>query len=397
MRFLHTSDWHIGKPLRHHKREGEHAAALAEVLDIAKQESIDCLLVAGDIFESVAPQPESERIFFDFLRELVGERISAVIVGGNHDHPRRLAAYSRVLDLVDVHLRGESVRAEEGGVIEVLSRDKSTRAIIATLPWVPERKAREWATLAGGGSEHFTEYAQEVGGRMADLAARFTGDTVNLMVAHVFLSGAVVAPDSGERPLHVGEIYAVSPQQIPSEVQYAALGHVHNPRQPKAFELANAYYSGSLLQCDFGEAGQQKCVNIVDVSPGRKADVRPVPLTSIRQLRNLGSHKEGLTLDELKAEADGVGDAYLKVFLKADRPVPGLAQQVREILPNAVDIHVSTAEHPDDEPEVDVQRETPGELFTAYYRGLHATEPPEDLMRLFRDLYEEVAPAAPSA
>jgi hypothetical protein len=89
-----------------------------------------------------------------------------------------------------------------------------------------------------------------------------------------------------------------------------------------------------------------------------------------------------------------VGDAYLKVFLRADAPVPGLALQVREILPNAVDIVVHQADREDAGEEVDVHRETPGELFMAYYRGLHASEPPPELMRLFNELYEEVTPAA---
>jgi exonuclease SbcD len=396
MRFLHTSDWHVGKPLRNVKRDDEYVAALSEVLDIAKREQIDCLLIAGDIFDSVAPPPEAERIVFDFFRELIGARIPAVIIGGNHDHPRRLAAFSRVLDLVNVHLRGEPVVAEEGGVIEVSSRDGKETAVIAALPWVSERKVREFETLWQA-DERFSQYAQGVGAMMSHLAKGFRKDTVNLMLAHVYLSGATVGPESGERQLHVGDLYAVTPQLLPSEAQYIALGHVHNPKQPKAFELANAYYSGSLLQCDFGEAGQEKCVSIVDVSPGRKADPRSVLLTSIRQLRNLGSHKEGLTLEQLKAEADTVGDAYLKVFLKADRPVPGLAQQVREILPNAVDIHVQTAEQEDAEREVDVSRETPAELFGVYYRGLHSSEPSPELMRLFNDLYEEVAPAAHQA
>jgi exonuclease SbcD len=393
MRFLHTSDWHVGKQLRFVKRDDEYAAALEEVLDIAKQERIDCLLVAGDIFDSVAPPPEAERIVFEFFRELIGANIPAVIIGGNHDHPRRLAAFSRVLDLVHVHLRGEPVVAEEGGVIEVSSRDGRETAVIAALPWVSERKVREFETLWQTG-ERFSQYAQGVGAMMSHLSKGFRKDTANLMLAHVYLSGASVGPDSGERQLHVGDLYAVTPQLLPSEAQYIALGHVHNPKQPKAFELANAYYSGSLLQCDFGEAGQQKRVNIVDVSPGRKVDPRPIPLTSIRQLRNIGSHKEGFTLDQLRAQADGVGDAYLKIFLKADRPVPGLARQVREILPNAVDIHVQAPDQEGSELDLGVSRETPAEMFTAYYLGIHASEPPADLMRLFNDLYEEVAPAA---
>jgi DNA repair exonuclease SbcCD nuclease subunit len=147
--------------------------------------------------------------------------------------------------------------------------------------------------------------------------------------------------------------------------------------KPQAFELANAHYSGSLLQCDFGESGQQKRVNIVDVRPGGKAKVEAVPLTSIRQLRNLGSHKEGLTLDQIRDAAADVGDAYVKVFVKADRPVPGLAQEVRDLLPNAVDIVVEEAPREGEEPEAGIGHQTPVELFAAYYGDLHSgAEPP---------------------
>jgi len=393
MRFLHTSDWHVGKPLRNIKRDDEYAAALAEVLDIARRERVDCVLVAGDIFDSVAPPPEAERIVFDFFRELIGARIPAVIIAGNHDHPRRMNAFSRVLDLVDVHVRGEPVVASEGGIIEVGSRDGAQTAVIAALPWVSERKVREFENLFAGG-QRFEEYAQGVTDMLSHLAKSFRPDAVNILLAHVFLSGAVVAPESGERPLHIGNLYAVNPQMLPADAQYAALGHVHNPQQPRAFALANAHYSGSLLQCDFGEAGQPKQVNIVDVAPGSKAKVDHIPLTAIRQLRNLGAAGAALTLDQIKAEAPSIPPTdYLKVFLKADRPVPGLAHEVRNVLPNAVDIVVDQTGRQDAAPPVDIARRTPVELFTAYYRDLHGAEPPQDLMSLFNRLYEEVTGA----
>lgn len=386
MRFLHTSDWHLGKPLRNHRRDQEYEAALFEVLDIAKHTQIDCLLLAGDIFDSVAPPPEAERIFFEFLRELVGARIQAVIIAGNHDHPRRLEAYSRILDLVNVQVRGQSTPPTEGGVVEVTARDGHTTAMIATLPWVPERKAREWASLTEGG-QHYQDYAEEVARRINDLSQGYRADTVNLLLAHVYLSGSKVAPESGERPLSIGDVYAITSQRIPTSVQYAALGHVHMPQE---FPLANAYYCGSLVQVDFGEAGQKKRVNIVDVSPGAKAKVDFVPLTSIKQLRNVGSHKEGLTLEQIKAQVDDLGEDYLKVFLKADAPAPGLAEQVRELLPNAVDIVVQRPEREGDQRQ-QTARQTPAEMFTDYYRQTHSAEPPEELMALFNELYEETA------
>ena len=161
MRFLHTSDWHVGKPLRNHKRDDEYGAALDEVLDIAKREAIDCLLVAGDIFESAVPQPDAERIVFGFFAELAGAGIPAVVIAGNHDHPRRWSAYAPVFQHLGIRVLGEPAPADEGGVIRVPSRDGSETAVIAALPWVSERKVRDFESLMSEG-KHFEAYAQGV-------------------------------------------------------------------------------------------------------------------------------------------------------------------------------------------------------------------------------------------
>jgi exonuclease SbcD len=390
MRFLHTSDWHIGKPLRNQKRDDEYEAALAEVLDIARREKVDCVLVAGDVFDSIAPPPEAERMVFEFFRELIGSGITATVIAGNHDHPRRMNAFSRILELVDVHVRGEPVMADEGGVLEIRSRDRAETAVIAALPWVGERKVREFESLASG--EHFGEYAEGVAEMMKHLCSGFRKDTVNILLSHVLIEDSKVGgPDSGERPIHMSQAYVVKTPMLPSSPQYVALGHIHMPQE---FPLANAYYSGSLLQCDFGEAGQKKRVNIVDAKPGAKAKVEHVALSSIKQLRNVGSHEEGVTLSEIKALAADAGDDYLKVFLKLDAPVPGLAEQVHELLPNALDIVVQRTQDDDTVANVDLSSESPTDLFETYYKGAHGSDPPKELMTLFSTLYEE-ATAAP--
>src|SRR5690242_12844910 len=114
MRFLHTSDWHVGKPLRGRHRDDEHVAALDEVIAIAKDERVDAVLVAGDLFDSAVPPPEAERIVFHFLAELVGADVPAVVIAGNHDHPRRMNAYAPVLERLGVRMLGEPVMASEG-------------------------------------------------------------------------------------------------------------------------------------------------------------------------------------------------------------------------------------------------------------------------------------------
>lgn len=366
-------------------------AALEEVLAIAKDERVDAMLIAGDVFDSAVPPPEAERIVFHFLAELVGVNIPAVVIAGNHDHPRRMNAYAPVLGKLGVHVIGEPVPANEGGVIELPSRDGGETAVIAALPWVSERKVRDFEDLMKEG-RHAEQYADGVSSMMSHLARSFRANAVNLMMAHVLMEDARVGgPESGERPLHMGQTYVIRRQSLPQEAQYIALGHVHMPQEAV---LANAYYSGSLLQCDFGEAGQQKRVNIIDIVTGRKANVSHVPLKSIRQLRNVGKAKEGVTLDEIRALADGVGDAYLKVFVKVDRPFPGLAEQVRELLPNALDIVVERAADEQVDAPAWLEGMSPGELFTAYYQRQHESQPAPELTALFNRLLEEATSAA---
>ncbi len=388
MRFLHTSDWHVGKQLRNRKRDDEYAAALAELLEIAKSEEVDCVLVAGDVFDSAVPPPEAERIVFRFFGELAGAGIPAVVIAGNHDHPRRWNAYAPVLQHLGIHVRGEPVTVEDGGAIELPSRDGSETAIVAALPWVSERRVRDFESLMIEG-KHIEEYADGVAQMLAHLCGAFRDDTVNVLTTHLLVDDAKVGgPESGERPLHMGQSYAVRRQALPAAAQYIALGHVHMPQDTG---LANGSYSGSLLQCDFGEAGQTKRVNVVDIAPGRKARVREVPLTSPKRLRNVGRHNEGVTLDELKALAADVTEDYVKVFVRVDRPLPGLAEQVREIVPNAVDIVVERTDEDAEEARAAVQKMSPQELFTAYHQGTYGSEPAPALLALFNRLHEEIS------
>jgi len=393
MRFLHTSDWHIGKLLRTHKRDDEYVAALDEVFEIARDRGVDCVLVAGDIYDVAVPAPDAERIVFHFFGRLVGAGIPAVVIAGNHDHPRRWNAHAPLFNHLGISVVGEPVPADEGGVIKVASRDESETAVIAALPWVSERRVRDFDNLMHEGT-HKQEYADGVANMMNHLAKSFDNNTVNILLAHVLIEDARVGgPESGERELHMGNTYVIRRQRLPSSAQYITLGHVHNPDQPKGLQLSNAYYSGSLLQCDFGEADQAKGVNVVDVSPGKKARVEAVPIKSIKQLHNVGNHKTGVTLEKLKSMDLPAQDTYVKVFVKVDRPLPGLAEQVREIIPNAVDIVVQRTDEAVEQEIAQTRGMTAAELFNSYYQSAYQADPAPELLNLFNRLHEEATSA----
>ena len=69
-----------------------------QVVDLI-EEGVDVFLVAGDIFDTMSPPPEAERLLYAALRRLVEARIEVVLVAGNHDNPRRLAAFGQFADL----------------------------------------------------------------------------------------------------------------------------------------------------------------------------------------------------------------------------------------------------------------------------------------------------------
>src|SRR5215470_9830027 len=162
MRFLHTADWHIGKPLRGRTRMDEFAAALDEVHRIALEAKVDAVLVAGDVFDSPAPPPEAEKLVYDFLARLPPERIACVLIAGNHDHPRKLGALARLLQGLQIHVRPEVRPPRQGGVVNLASRDGGERAQVAVLPFVPERKVNDACQILEPEYLWFEGYARRI-------------------------------------------------------------------------------------------------------------------------------------------------------------------------------------------------------------------------------------------
>lgn len=378
MRLLHTADWHVGKAIRGRSRLDEFGAALDEVVGIAVEEGVDAVLLAGDVYEHRAPAPEADVVVFEAFVRLHEAGIPLVAIPGNHDSAVRFEALAKLLEPLGMRLVPRVFRPEEGGVVEVPSRDRTAAALVACVPFVPERRFGDAAALFDASESWYASYAQGMGNLLAEYANAFRSDRVNVLLAHLFTDGALIG--GGERELTIGMAYAIPPSRLPAEAGYIALGHVHKP-QAVGGSPAAARYPGSILQLDFGEAEQAKSVCVVDAVPQKPAKVREVGLSAGRRLLDLRG-----SLDEIAARSGEVGDAYVRVFLEVDGPSPGLADRVRETLPNALDVHLVYDRHergPAGEP---VSSLTPRDQFVAYYRNQHAAEPPEELLGAFDEV-----------
>jgi exonuclease SbcD len=380
MRFLHTSDWHVGKMLRGRSRLEEHEAVRTEILDIARRERIDCLFVTGDIFDSQIPAPDVERLVYNFFAELVGAGVAAVVIGGNHDHPKRLAALRQLLDPMRIYVRAEPAAPSSGGVIDF--RKDGEQARIAVLPFVSEKRIVDVCLMMGPEDTWYKAYEERVGQMCQKLAEAFSTGSINILLGHLYVNGAQTS--GSEREIHVSQPYAISPQRFPASAHYIGLGHLHRPQEIPA--PSPCYYAGSPLQLDFGEQGQDKRVVLLDAKPGKSAHIESIDLKSGRKLRDVTG-----TLEELQATAHEFNDTYLRVTVNTPGPVPGIADRIREILPNALDVRI---DFPRSTPKQEQRKNmAPDLLFRTFYESQHGAPPAGELVEAFQTLYEEVSDA----
>ncbi len=276
MKFLHTSDWHVGKAIRGRSRADEHTAVLAEVIGVAEREAVDVVLVGGDLFDSAAPTPDAERIVYDALLGLsaAGTR-PVVVIAGNHDSPHRLAAVAPVFAGHGVTIASSPVRPDDGGVLRVDTASGVLR--VALLPFPSQRNVvSAEALLTGEAADHGGAYAERVRRILGALTDGFgADDTVDVVLAHLMVLGGTLG--GGERGAHTIFDYWVPTAAFPGSAHYAALGHLHRPQQLPG--PCPVHYCGSPLQLDFGETANQPSVNVVTAEPGRAGvEVQAVPL-----------------------------------------------------------------------------------------------------------------------
>jgi exonuclease SbcD len=183
----------------------------------------------------------------------------------------------------------------------------------------------------------------------------------------------------GERTAHTIFDYCVPTTAFPATAHYVALGHLHRAQQLPG--PAPIWYCGSPLHLDFGETKGTKSVNIIEAAAGKPAIVRPVALREGRRLQTIRG-----TLNELRPLIGTTGDDYLRVFVHEPARA-GLADDVRELFPEAVDVIIDALSVGDLRPRVRRAGRSPHELFVEYLTESNAHD--ERVVTLFDELLDQ--------
>jgi exonuclease SbcD len=381
MKILHTSDWHVGKVLKGQSRVDEQLAVIAEIVEIARTNRPDLVLVAGDLFDTAAPTPDATKIVTRALSALRSTGADVVAIAGNHDNGAALDALRPWADAAGIALRG-TVRSPADHLVSGVTAGGEAWRLVA-LPFLSQRYAVRAAEMFELTAAEATQtYADHLARLLATLCAGFAPDAVNLVTAHLTVVGA--ATGGGERDAHTIQAYAVPATVFPAGAHYVALGHLH--RRQAVPGPCPVHYSGAPLAVDFGEEENTPSVNLVEVSATTRASVRPVPLRSAVPLRTVRG-----TVAEL-SRLDDQDRAWLRVVVR-EQPRAGLREEVQALVPRALEVRIDpellAAAMPATEPRPQRVGRSPRELFTDYLASRGHDDP--SVRDLFDRLYEEVS------
>lgn len=384
MRLIHTADWHLGRRFRGIDRTPEIAIALQKLLKQAKALNVDAVLIAGDIFDVPNPTAYAERIAYQFFCELQAAEIPAIAIAGNHDSASRIDSIAQLLSLAGVRALGKVRRSADGGTINL--NTKSGKLCVGAMPFASEQKLLDANSLwQSDARERRKDYREMVANVLQDLTSDFRDNTVNILMGHMSIDGAKLA--KSEVAYYTREKYLLSSQTLPPEAQYIALGHIHIHQ--RIAKNSPAYYSGSLIQLDFGEAEQEKGFYLIEVEPGSPARVEFKPVTCHKPLKVLKCDNHNL--DET-LEAHRYHPGFLKVIVEMESPQIGLADRVRQICSQALLIEPRYPEASLQMTEInhiDPNNFDPAAEFCNYYQNRLGTAPKPAVLEGFKNLYKK--------
>ena len=328
MKILHTSDWHLGRNFGSISLHDVQANFCEWLLETAKANAVELLVVAGDLYDRSIPPQESVVLWRETLRAFHDAGITVVAIAGNHDGADRVAAFDGLTDGARIFVRGGYRRAGE-----VLNLDFSDGTLdIALVPFLdPQLAPVEWKTeLATSDSKPTHESVLQ----MALDRARSACGPRSLAVVHAFVSGSATA--ESERQLSVGGTDQVAATVLDG-FSYVALGHLHKPQVVAGAE--HIRYSGTPIPYSYSETGE-KSVVLIDLAVDGSCTVETVKVDIGRGVITLTGTIEELLRSDAHPEAV---DLYVKAVLTDGAYVVDAKARLLEVYPFCTDVVMQLA------------------------------------------------------
>ncbi len=375
MKIMHLSDLHLGKRLNNFSLLADQMYIHQQILQIAKEQCIDAVIIAGDVFDKSIPSSGAVQLFDEMLNDWAKLNLPVLIISGNHDSAERLSFGHDIFKHRQIYISP----VYQGKISCVTLNDTAGKINFYLLPFIKPATVRPFFP-----DVQIDSYNDAV--KTALSSVELNHSERNILIAHQFVTGASLS-DSEE--IIVGGLDNINADLFEA-FDYVALGHIHTPQKILHDTIR---YCGTPLKYSFSEANQEKSVTIIDFPEKHNITLKIVPLKPLHDMRKLRG-----TYDELVKRDNYINthtDDYLAVTLTDEEEIPEAIARLRAIYPNIMQLNYDNKRTQSNQviETSDINKlKTPLELFNDFYKLQNNQELNETqrqiMVKLIQDIWE---------
>ncbi len=325
MRFVHTSDLHLGRKLAQMSLERDCAQVLSQLKELVGRSAAQALVVAGDVYDSPNPAEVAVRLWDGFITDMADLGVPVLAVSGNHDSGARLAVGSDLIARAGIHIMGELQDDLHPVVLDGVN--------FWLIPFVRPADVRAWASRLGLDADSVINYDTGLRLLCDHIRSQETfAERPNVCVAHQFVTNAGVPPErSDSEHFSLGSLDNVD-RRVFDGFDYVALGHLHGPQKVGEDTIR---YAGSPLKLSASEIRQHKSFTVVGIKAtdeGTRVKFRLVPVEPLRDFREVRGSVEELVACA-KQEPEEQREDFIHAVVTDDDPIDVVAR-LRRVWPN---------------------------------------------------------------
>ncbi len=329
MKLLHVSDLHIGKSVNEFSMLKDQEYILEQILNTAREEKVDGVMIAGDVYDRSIPTAEAVAVLDKFLTSLVSgddkhEGIEVYLISGNHDSPERIGFAGKLLEEKGLHIAG--VLTKEGK--KLVREDGFGKINMYLLPFATPKTMKYVLEK----EELEADYNSCVNAMTEQM--QVNPEERNVLITHHFVVGNGETPilSDSENFLSVGGTEQVDGSMW-KDFDYVALGHIHRPQKVGRDTIR---YAGSPLKYSFSEAYHEKSMTVVELKEKGNVGIKVIPFVPLHDMRII----KGKLSDLLAKEVVEVGNPedYLQVILTDTEELFEPMEQLRAVYPNIMQL-----------------------------------------------------------
>ncbi|EPM4833881.1 exonuclease sbcCD subunit D [Vibrio parahaemolyticus] len=319
MKFIHTSDWHLGRQFHNVSLLEDQQAVLEQLIQYIENNPVDAVIVAGDVYDRSVPPTIAIELLNRVVKRICGElNTSMILISGNHDGAERLGFGSEQMKRSGLHI----ISNFEDMLTPVVIESKAAGHVaFYGMPYNdPEQVRYVYKEPVSTHDEAHKLLAEKI-------TEQFQSEHRNILISHCFVDGAIES--ESERPLSIGGSDRVSHEHF-LNFDYVALGHLHQP-QKKGEEYIR--YSGSLMKYSFGEQNQKKGFTLVEISKDGFIGAEHIELTAPHEMRIVEGELEQILE---WGKTDPKNEDYLLVRLMDKHAILNPMEKLRTVYPNVL-------------------------------------------------------------